>query len=143
MIERIAGGARFVAAVAADVVGRAVEAADIVALLFLHMRTASVVLVEETTLPVSGNRLSSCCIYNAIFCIVSSREERQVFDWTSVHTSLVVLKTVAADVDVERVLDIGHCCPPASPPSLENCIALIFGGVIAVCTGNRGSLMQT
>jgi hypothetical protein len=55
MIERIAGGARFVAAVAADVVGRAVEAADIVALLFLHMRTASVVLlVEDTTLPVSG-----------------------------------------------------------------------------------------
>jgi hypothetical protein len=41
MIERIAGGARFVAAVAADVVGRAVEAADIVALLLLHMRTAS------------------------------------------------------------------------------------------------------
>ena len=32
--------------------------------------------------------------------------------------------------------------PPASPPSLENCIALSFGGVIAVCTGNRGSLMR-
>jgi hypothetical protein len=52
MIERIAGGARFVAAAAADVVRRAVEAADIVALLLL---ASVVLLVEETTLPVSGD----------------------------------------------------------------------------------------